>query len=62
MAALQNLSNGILLRDYFSAKALPSAYEFWMRKYYHPSASDTEWRLDSGYRKDPEPELIAEFA
>jgi hypothetical protein len=42
-----NLQNdGITLRDYFAAKAVPISYQFWMNDYFHPDASDAEIRAE----------------
>jgi len=29
-------NDGMTLRDYFAARALPVCYKFWMHDYYHP--------------------------
>ena len=54
--------DGMTLRDYFAAKALPICYQYWMGDYYHPDCPDAEERnaegrddFDSNMRK-----LIAE--
>ena len=55
---------GMTLRDYFAAKALPVSYQFWMTDYYHPDGSDAEIRAEDD-RGDFSPtmqELIAESA
>jgi hypothetical protein len=39
-------SNGMALRDYFAAKAMPFTYQFWMTDYYHPDAVDAEIRAE----------------
>jgi len=55
---------GMLLRDYFAAKALPICYEFWMKDFYHPDYPDAEDRNAEG-RDDfngNTMHLIAEYA
>ena len=55
---------GMTLRDYFAAKALPVSYQFWMTDYYHPDAPDAEVRAEDE-RADFSPsmkELIAQGA
>ena len=37
---------GMTLRDYFAAKAMPRAYQYWMTDYYHPDAADAEYRAE----------------
>ena len=39
-------SEGMTLRDYFAAKAMPFTYQFWMTDYYHPDAVDAEIRAE----------------
>ena len=39
-------SNGMTLRDYFAAKAMPLAYQYWMTDYYDPNAADAEIRSE----------------
>ena len=54
--------DGMTLRDYFAAKALPICYQYWMGDYYHPDCPDAEERNAEG-RDDFDPnmrELIAE--
>ena len=34
------------LRDYFAAKAMPLAYQYWMTDYYDPNAPDAEIRSE----------------
>lgn len=31
-------NNGMTIRDYFAAKAMPLAYKFWMEDFYHPDS------------------------
>lgn len=31
---------GMSLRDYFAAKAIPCAYKYWMEDYYHPQSEN----------------------
>jgi len=57
-------TDGMTLRDYFAAKALPVCYRYWMNDFYHPDYEDAEDRnaegrddLDSNMK-----ELIAEYA
>jgi len=60
-----NLQNdGMTLRDYFAARALPISYQFWMNDYYHPDASDAEIRAeeDRGDFSTDMQMLIAETA
>jgi len=38
--------DGMTLRDYFAAKAMPFTYQFWMTDYYHPDAVDAEIRAE----------------
>ena len=56
--------DGMTLRDYFAAKALPICYQYWMTDYHHPDIVDSKDRnalpkndLDQGTK-----ELIAEDA
>lgn len=39
---------GMTLRDYFAAKALPLAYQFWMNDFYHPDQPDAVERNADG--------------
>ena len=39
---------GMTLRDYFAAKALPLAYQFWMKDFYHPDRPDAAVRNEDG--------------
>ena len=39
---------GMTLRDYFAAKALPLAYKYWMEDFYHPDNEDTDARNQDG--------------
>ena len=39
---------GMTLRDYFAAKALPLAYKYWMEDFYHPDNEDTDVRNQDG--------------
>ncbi len=55
---------GMTLRDYFAAKALPISYQFWMNDYYHPDAVDAEMRAEDDrgeFDKDMKT-LVAETA
>ena len=36
--------DGMSLRDYFAARAMPICYQYWMQDYYHPDYSDAEDR------------------
>jgi hypothetical protein len=47
---------GMTLRDYFAAKALPISYQFWMNDYYHPDAIDAELRAEDN-RADFSPDM-----
>ena len=40
--------NGMTLRDYFAANALPICYQYWMGDYYHPDCPDAEERNSEG--------------
>ena len=40
--------DGMTLRDYFAAKALPICYQYWMGDYYHPDCPDAEDRNSEG--------------
>jgi hypothetical protein len=55
--------NGMTLRDYFAAKALPVCYQYWMNDFYHPDHRDAEDRNAEG-RDDfhPSMQLMAEYA
>ena len=58
----ENTQEGMTLRDYFAAKAMPICYQYWMNDYYHPDFSDAEERKAEG-RDDFDPnirKLIAE--
>jgi len=39
LAFANNFQEGMQLRDYFAAAALPLAYKFWMEDYYHPDGA-----------------------
>jgi hypothetical protein len=39
---------GMTLRDYFAAKALPILYKYWMQDYYHPDCPDHDIRMEDG--------------
>jgi hypothetical protein len=57
-------AEGMTLRDYFAAKAVPISYQFWMNDYFHPDASDAEVRAEDD-RADFSPDmkmLVAETA
>ena len=54
--------NGMTLRDFFAAKALPICYQYWMVDFYHPDYEDAEDRNSEG-RQDftgSSKDLIAE--
>lgn len=36
--------DGMTLRDYFAAKALPICYQYWMTDYHHPNIVDSKDR------------------
>ena len=40
--------NGMLLRDYFAAKAIPICYQYWMNDFYHADFPDAGIRNESG--------------
>lgn len=44
--ATRYAAEGMYLRDYFAAKAMPIAYKYWMEDYYHPDAPDAVLRAD----------------
>ena len=39
---------GMTLRDYFAAKALPICYQYWMNDFYHEDYTDAEDRNSEG--------------
>ena len=54
---------GMMLRDYFAAAALPSAYKYCMEDYYHPDCEDAEYRRSSPRTSlEDNQESIAELA
>lgn len=58
------VNQGMTLRDYFAAQALPICYEYWMKDYYHPDYPDAEDRNAEG-REDfggNTMNLIAEYS
>ena len=55
--------NGMLLRDYFAAKALPICYQYWINDFYHPDFPDAGIRNEQGKMDLSDiRELIAEDA
>ena len=56
--------DGMTLRDYFAAKALPICYQYWMTDFYHPNIVNSEIRNAEprdGFEEGTK-ELIAEDA
>jgi hypothetical protein len=60
----QEENQGMTLRDYFAAKALPICYQYWMTDFHHPDIVDSKDR-NARHRNDFDQgtkELIAEDA
>jgi len=60
----QEENQGMTLRDYFAAKALPICYQYWMTDFHHPDIVDGKDR-NARHRNDFDQgtkELIAEDA
>ena len=55
---------GMTMRDYFAAKAMPICYKYWMIDFYHPDYTDAEDRNSEGRScfDRPTKQLIAEDA
>jgi hypothetical protein len=54
-------SQGMTLRDYFAAKAIPLAYRFWMHDFYGPDMPDADVRGEV-VRNDWDEELMEMMA
>ncbi len=60
-----SVPDGITLRDYFAAKAMPLFYEIWKEDYFNKNHFDAEFRASEGNREDLEnclKELIADHS